>query len=87
MDPALFQALLDRKAVADKAEYARAGIIAAAIINHSFSPPEKAVHPLDFVPGESGKDRDSVDLSKMKPEDQAKVVKGMFTRKKYRRRS
>ena len=87
LTPALFEALLDRKQTADKAEYARAGIIAAAVINHSMSPPEKAVHPLDFVPGESKKDRDATNLSELSPEAQAKAVKGMFTRKKFRRRS
>lgn len=87
LTPGLFEALVTRKQAADKADYARAGIVAAAVINHSMSPPEKAVHPLDFVPGESKKDREAFDLSSMTPEAQAKAVKGMFTRKKFRRRS
>lgn len=85
MTPGLFDALISRKEAADKSEFCRAGIVAAAVINHSFSPPDKAVSPLDFVPGI--KKSDGVDISGMSPEEQAIAVKNMFRKKKFRRRS
>jgi hypothetical protein len=81
--PHLFDLLLQRKQAADRLEYYRTGIIAAAVVNFSMGRPEKPMSPLDFVPGVKKKD---FDLSTMSPEDQAKYIKGMFSKKIYNRK-
>lgn len=59
-----------------------AGITAAAVYNSGFSPPDKPVSPLDFVPGEPKKD-EGFDLRKLDPDQQAAYIIGTFTQGRY----
>jgi hypothetical protein len=86
LTPELFDALLKRKEANDKVAFIRTGIIAASIVNHSFSPPEKPVSPMDFVPGVGVNEGSQIDLTKLSPEAQAAYVLKQFGKKQFRRK-
>lgn len=84
----MFDALLDRKRIADRQAYVRAGIIAAAVVNFSMGAPEKPVNELDFVPDylrEKDKEED-FDLRRLTPEQQAAYVLNQFTKRTYQKK-
>jgi hypothetical protein len=90
LTPGLFDALLQRKKLADKAEYLRAGNIASAVINFSVGHPEEPVTPEMFLPKhlQENAGKPGIDLTKAKsPEEVAKALKSMMSKKKYNRRS
>lgn len=62
-----------------------AGTVAAAVVNFSICHPEKIISVEDFVPGGKSVKAD-FDLRTLSPEDQAKYVKGQFSKKIYNRR-
>lgn len=85
LTPKLFDLLLKRKEVADKQEWRRAGVIAAAVVNFSMCHPEKMVSPEDFVPGKK-EPKEEFDLQKLPPEEQARFIKNMFAKKEFRQK-
>jgi hypothetical protein len=80
---ALFHALLKRKQAADREEFLRAGIVAAAVINFSMGAPNTPVDPRDFVPKDPNEE-DAFDLRGMTPEEQKQFVIDQFSHKKMR---
>jgi len=84
MTPRLFDLLLKRKEAADRQEWRRAGVVAAAVVNFSMCRPEKPISPEEFVP--KTKATKEFDLRDMTPEQQAKYIKNMFSKKTYRRK-
>jgi hypothetical protein len=86
---ALFSELLERKRIAERNEFIRAGIIAAAVIN-IMGAPDKPVSELDFVPPylqePTDKTRDDFDLRELSPEEQARYVLAQFRKKTFVRR-
>lgn len=83
MTPAMFDALVKRKEIEDTAEYARTGMICAAVINFSMCRPDKPVAHTDFIPGYTKKERNLLDMS---PEDQAAFIKSELGKKIFRRK-
>jgi hypothetical protein len=83
LTPKLFNLLLERKEAADRQEFLRSGIIAAAVVNFSMCHPDKPVSPTDFVPGYKKK---NFDLRDMDPKEQAKYIRNMFSKKVFNRK-
>jgi hypothetical protein len=85
LTPLLFFALLKRKQNADRQEYVRAGLVAAAVMNFSMGHPDKPVTELDFVPGwlKEQEVTPVFDLQQMSPEAQAAYVKKQFSKRIY----
>jgi len=64
----------------------RAGIIASAVINHSFCPPKEPIEPNRFVPDWDGgapekKKEEDFDLRKLSPEAQKMWLIDLFSKK------
>lgn len=74
-------ALVERLKERERKEYIRTGIVAAAVINFSYRPPEKPAKILDFVPDMQEEARP--DLSKMTPAEAEKYWLGQFAKKNY----
>lgn len=83
LNPALFQALLNRKQEQDKKEFLQTGMIAAAVINFSAGHPEKPVSVMDFVPGHK---KQEFDLRDLPPEEQWRRIRNEFMKKEFRRK-
>jgi hypothetical protein len=85
---AQFELLLDRKREADRKSFYQAGVVASAVVNWSMCRGEnfKPVNPWDFVPGGNpNAEAAVVDLTTLSPEDQARHIKGLFSKKIYRK--
>lgn len=81
--PAMLDALLRRKQAREQQEFLRTGIVAAAIINFSMSPPKEPVSARDFVPDFDGtkEEKEEFDLRNLSPEDQKRYIIDMFSKK------
>jgi hypothetical protein len=82
---AMFDALGKQKRIAERQEWIRTGIVAAAVINFSMCHPDKPVAATEFVPDYG--EKKAFNLMEMTPEEQTAYVKAEASKKTYTRRS
>jgi hypothetical protein len=74
--------LLKRKEAEIRRGYLQVGILASTVANFSLCHPDKPLAPIDFVPGESSKEK--TDLTQLTPQQQRDYLMGMFFKRDMR---